>query len=247
MGVLTWGRDRLGLTDDQVVAAVALVAVEVVVVATYLLVVPGTSFAPRFVLLVVVPFVWVDAALYAVVAVRADAARAASAATGRRRVLAAVVALGYFAVLAVVGGVVLPGIGDRALGWRLTLALPPGWSPALLYSGAAVNLNLIPYRVVGYGTLAYLVYVTVVDTARGAFAGVLGLFSCVSCALPVVAAVAASLLGGVVGVAGVATLASVASLQSYALSTAAFVVTVALLTWRPTAADLSRLWPSVRP
>jgi hypothetical protein len=180
--------------------------------------------------LVAYPFVWLNVSAWAL------ARTSLPPASARRRLLAAAVGIGYFLLLARVGGLLLPGVGERATGLRLVLLnVPPGFSPALLYSGEAVVLNLIPFRLVGYATLASLVAVTVLDAAGNAAAGVLGLFSCVSCALPVIATVVSGVAGG--GTAVVATMTS----GSYGLSTAAFVLTVLLLSWRPDAAALGRL------
>lgn len=98
-----------------------------------------------------------------------------------------------------------------------------------------LQFALLPFKLVGYLALAYLVYVTVLDATGGVLGGVLGLFSCVSCTLPVIAGV----LSGFVGGAGA--VATAAYAQSYALSTAVFVLTIALLVWRPTVADLRAL------
>ena len=78
----------------------------------------------------------------------------------------------------------------------------------------------------GYLALAWLVYATVIDAAGSAVTGVLGLLSCVSCSWPILA----SLL---TGIGGGGALAAAAQSQSYELSTVVFVVTVALLYWRP--------------
>lgn len=142
----------------------------------------------------------------------------------RRRALA--IAAGYFAALAVFGGLVGTGLGEHATGVRLAW-LPPGWGPAVVYAGSNVVLAVPPAFLVGYLALAYLVYVTVLDASGSAIAGVVGLFSCVSCTWPILAAVASSLLGG----AGI--LGATALDVSYDLSTAVFVLTVALLYWRP--------------
>jgi hypothetical protein len=85
----------------------------------------------------------------------------------------------------------------------------------------------MPYKVVGYLALAYLVYDTVLDTAGSAVSGVLGLVSCVSCTWPVVATLAAGIAGSGTAVA------AAASEWSYTIGTLAFVVTVVLLRWRP--------------
>ena len=178
------------------------------------------------------PFVWINVALWG-----ALRARAPSAPVGRRAT-AALVALGYLLLLGYVGGLYAVGPTRFATGVDVRFwSLPPGWSPAVLYTGSGLTLALIPYKVVGYAALAYLVYGVVLDASGGggAMAGVLGLFSCVSCTLPVVAGV----LGGFVG--GASFLVSAAYGQSYGLSTAVFVATVLLLVWRPTAVDVSRL------
>lgn len=143
--------------------------------------------------------------------------------TTRRR--AAAVAGGYFALLSVAGGLAGPG-GPVETGVRVA-ALPPGWGPALVYGGEAVSLVLMPARVVGYLALAYLVYATVIDAAGAAASGVVGLLSCVSCSWPILASVATGVFGG-----GSALAASVTGL-SYDISTLVFLVTVALLYWRP--------------
>ncbi|WP_129115055.1 DUF7546 family protein [Halegenticoccus tardaugens] len=162
---------------------------------------------------------WVLVGAWAIL--RTDVAPAGRA-TKRK---AAAVAAGYFVALAVAGGLVA-GAGHVATGFRIAW-LPPGWGPALVYAGESVNLVLMPARVVGYVALAYLVYATVVDAAGAAVSGVLGLLSCVSCSWPIIASVATGVFGS-----GTALAASATAL-SYDLSTAVFLVTVALLYWRP--------------
>lgn len=222
--------DRLRPTRETLVWGALIVNTEALVVLWYFWFVGGAfPTEPGFLLLVAIPWVWLNVSAWALW--RTDA----PAATPRRRLLAAALAVGYFLLLARVGGLLLPGIGERATGFRLALyEIPPGFSPALLYSGPDVVVNLIPFRVVGYATLAYLVYVTVLDTAGSVAAGVLGLFSCVSCALPVLAAL-------VSGIGGSAALVATVTEGSYALSTAVFLLTVALLRWRPDVTDLARL------
>ncbi len=205
----------------------ALLNAEILLVLGYLAVVGPQVTRPLF---YVYPFVWINAAVYAVW--RTDLPTAPS----RRRLAAGAVALAYLAVLSYVGGLFGFGAGGAATGLRLELAaLPPGWSPALIYAGTALQFALLPFKVVGYLALAYLLYATLLDAAAGLVGGLLGLFSCVSCTLPVIAGV----LSGFVGGAGA--VAAAAYGQSYALSTVVYVVTVALLLWRPTVADLRGL------
>ncbi|HET7324874.1 MAG TPA: hypothetical protein VFJ06_11120 [Halococcus sp.] len=166
------------------------------------------------------PFVWINVGLWALVRVDPPSV------SRRRRYVAGIIAIGYFLVLAYAGGLIGPGLGALATGLRIA-PLPPGSGPALLYSGAAIQLVLLPYKLVGYAALAYLVYATVLDVARSALSGVLGLFSCVSCTWPVIASVVAGVAGSSSAVAS-ATLSS-----SYGLSTVVFVLTIGLLYWRP--------------
>lgn len=142
----------------------------------------------------------------------------------RRR--AAALAAAYFGLLAIFGGMVSTGLGDAASGVRIAW-LPPGWGPAFVYAGEYVVIAAMPAFLVGYGALAYLVYVTVLEASGSAIAGVLGFFSCVSCTWPILASIAASVVGGT-GILGAAALNA-----SYDLSTAVFVLTVGLLYWRP--------------
>jgi len=144
----------------------------------------------------------------------------------RRR--AAAIAVLYFVALAVAGGVVVtamrPGAGE--FGIRLA-TLAPGWGPAPVLSTPWAALVLMPARIVGYLALGYLVYATVIDASGAAVSGVVGLLSCVSCSWPILA----SLLSGVVG--GGSALVAATFDFSYDISTVVFLVTVALLYWRP--------------
>lgn len=218
--------DGLPVDRETLLYGAALVNLELLVVFAYLAVVGPTVVRPWF---YAYPFVWINVALWAVRRTRTPTAE------GLRLWAARLLAAGYFLLLGYVGG--LYGLsGGVAVGLRLELtALPPGWSPALIYGGELLQFALLPFKLVGYLALAYLVYVTVLDATGGVLGGVLGLFSCVSCALPVIAGV----LSGFVGGAGA--VATAAYAQSYALSTAVFVLTIALLVWRPTVADLRAL------
>ena len=170
------------------------------------------------------PFVWLNLGLWALWRVEPPA-------TGRReRLLGGAVAGGYFLLLAVFGGLVgaanvpagLDPTGLRIAVWDL----PPGYGPAVLYQGELLRAALLPFKIVGYLALAYLVYVTVLDATEAAAVGVMGLFACVSCTWPLFASV-------FTGVAGGSATAAIVATNSYGVSTAVFVVTVALLVWRP--------------
>lgn len=162
----------------------------------------------------------------------------------RRRRVAALVAGAYFLVLAVVQGLLTPGptLAGRlgldaaatvdaavyATGLGATLQGPPGVVPAIHYTGAYVDLTLVPAFLVGYAALAYLVYATIIDAARASVSGLLGLVSCVSCTWPVIASLLAGITGG-----SASALTGAASGLGFGVSTAVFVATVALLRWRP--------------
>ncbi|WP_435115967.1 DUF7546 family protein [Halolamina sp. C58] len=180
---------------------------------------------PRFALY---GLLWLNVSLW--VFLRTDAPDASAAAVRR----AGVLALGYLAVLAYTGGVVAPGIPvtfDYTAGFSV-LWLPPGWGPALTFKSEFLRLVLMPARVVGYLALAYLVYVTVLDVSGSAVSGLLGLFSCISCSWPIVASIGTAALGGGSFVAAATTT------YAYDVSTAVFLVTVALLSWRPSVGSL---------
>ncbi|PSQ19080.1 hypothetical protein BRD00_02205 [Halobacteriales archaeon QS_8_69_26] len=180
-----------------------------------------TDSAPTGLRYLVYPFVWINVGLLA--AWHTSPAPASA----RDRRIAAALAAGYALLLAYFGGVIGPG---TALGGGPVFGLSvhfvsPGWGPALVYGGEYLQVAVIPFEAIGYAALVYLVYATIIDATGAAVSGVLGLLSCVSCSWPIVA----SLVTGAVGGSG----AAIAVSASYDLSTLVFVVTVALLFWRP--------------
>jgi hypothetical protein len=200
-----------------------LLTIELAAVALYLAFADVTITDP---LILVYPLVWINVGIWALW--RTDAPS-----TSRRRQLAVgLLAVTYFGVLAAVGGLLdlshAAHAHDHEAQLRVAYAsLPPGFGPALFYSGSVISLNLLPYQLVGYVALSYLVYVTVLEAAGSAISGLLGLFSCVSCTWPVIGTVVAGLFGS-----GSAVYTFALS-QSYGLSTVVFVSAVALLLWRP--------------
>jgi hypothetical protein len=212
-------RDRS--LERLVLVTGALVAVEFLVLGGYLALSSNRVLSPRYLLY---PFVWINVAVLAFLVADRPCA------SGRRRLLSLSVAVGYLGLVGWLDGTFAAGTGAGTL---RVLALPPGWGPALLYDGV-VRVALFPFKLVGYVTLAFLVYGLVADVATagsGLVGGAVGLFSCVSCTLPVAAAALSGLVGGTVGVVGATTAATA---WSYDLSTLAYVVSVGLLVWRPT-------------
>lgn len=157
----------------------------------------------------------------------------------RRRRLAAGVAAGYFLVLGYVGGLfgtgfelggrdaVTGGTAEIMYGFDVVAVVPPGYGPALVYGSPYLTLSLVPYLVVGYLALAYLVYVAFMDAAASAAPGVVGIFGCIGCTWPLLA----SLVTGAGGATGM--IAGTVYSYAYPLSTLAFLVAVGLLYWRP--------------
>ena len=213
---------RLRPRRETVVLAPPVLAAELFVVGLFVVFGDLRALSLADLRLWVYPFVWINVGLWAVL--RTDPAPA----DARTRRVAGLLTLGYVGVLAYAGGLVAGGHagtpGEVNVVWA---TVPPGWGPAVTYAGELVTLTLVPFRVVGYLALAYLVYATILDASRSAVTGVLGFLSCVSCSWPVLASLAAGLAGGGSGVAAAVTAGS------YDLSTLVFLVTVALLFWRP--------------
>jgi len=193
----------------------------------------ATGARPTSLRYVVYPFVWINVGLWA--AVRTHAPSAPS----RLRRPAAGLAVGYFLLLAWLAGLIGVYPGGHAShshahvhGWQVALSAP-GWGPRVGYAGDAFHAYFVPYRVLGYVSLAYLAYAAALEAGRAALSGVLGLVSCIGCAFPMTAALATAVVGP-----SSALVADVVGL-SLDLSTAVFVLAVALLYWRPGAGGAS--------
>jgi hypothetical protein len=162
----------------------------------------------------VYPFVWINVGIAGVLVTRTPAA------TSRRRLLVAALAVGYFLLLFWLPGNVGLGAGgalDARVAW-----LAPGWGPLVAVSGP-VRAFLVPFEVVGYLALTYLVYANGLAFGRSTLSGSLGLVTCVGCTTPVLVPVLGILGGPTTG------LASTAYAWSYDVGTVLFVLTVWLL------------------
>jgi len=212
--------DRFRPRRETLLWGALLVNAEVILLILYATLADATLLSAEGLRLWLYPFVWINVGLWAVLRTTPVPA------PPRRRGLVAVLAVGYVALLSYAGGMVGHAHGPDSVRvvWQ---TIPPGWSPALLADVGSVSLSLITYKMVGYTALAYLVYATVLDAAESAVSGVLGLLSCVSCSWPVLASVATGVFGS-----GTA-LASAVYGFSHDISTVVFVLTVALLYWRP--------------
>lgn len=204
----------LPVARSTAVSAVgALLVVELVAAFAYLKVTGTGVLDLRYTLY---PFVWINVGAWVLLR------RPTIEADRRRRFAAGAVAVGYFLVLAVAGGLV--GQGGMEMPARIAW-LSPGWGPALLYTNGWIDLAVLPFEVVGYVTLAVLVYTVVLAGARSTVAGLLGIATCVSCVWPFGAALLA-VLGGIGS-----PLATAVPGVAYDLSTALFLVTVGVLYW----------------
>lgn len=204
-------------TDAAVRVLGPLVSIEFLLLAFYFGATHATAISLRYVLY---PLVWIDVAVWVVYRTGRVSA------TTRRRLVAAAVAAAYVLVLAAIAGVIrpTPDVPASEYGLRL-VGGPPGWGPAVVYLSSTVQVAAVPYLVVGYLALGYLVYVTVLRTATAALSGVVGVASCVGCGV----SIAASLVAGVAG--GGSALTAAAYELSVDLSTLVFLVAAAALYW----------------
>lgn len=192
----------------------AVIALEIVIVVAYL---EATGTSVDRIRYVVYPFVWINLGAWSVLNIRP--------ATSIRwiRATAAFVAVGYFLLLLVLPGKLgLAFATTTGSGLQVAWAVP-GWGPMIAYGGPFVRFHLVPFEVVGYLSLAYLVYANLLNLARSSLAGVVGIATCVGCTVPVMIP-----LLGLLGGTGTA-IASTVYQWSYDLGTALFVVAVVLL------------------
>jgi len=210
--------------EPRIVAGLAaILTIEALLLLAYLATASVTVTAPRYLLY---PFVWINAGLLAIWMARPELAE-----WSRRRWVGVGIGLAYFLALAWIGGAIALG---HAHGVRIHWELPPGWGPLVITGIGPFRIAPTPYRIFGYATLAYLVYVAAADADATPVSALVGAFSCVSCTLPVLAVVLSSAVGTAAGLGSVATI-------SYDLSTLVYLSALGLLVWRPDAALLRRL------
>lgn len=127
---------------ERLTIGLAIIIAELFALLTY-----GTQPGSRItnLWLMVYPLVWIDVSLYVLYRVGKRPSLTVSA---RWRWTARLLATGYFAVLGHFGG--LYGWFGAGRGLNIDFQLPPGASPALLYSGHPWVLVLQPYKVLGY-------------------------------------------------------------------------------------------------
>lgn len=212
------GRLRAIAGNRDVRLLALVVAVELCLLGLYFTVTPAQVTTLRYTLY---PFVWINVSIWAV---RQTTPPPASR---RHELLASTAAAGYFLVLCWLAGLVgitLTGNPTELLGVTVGYG-SPGWERVRFVTPIA-HLTLIPFRVVGYLALSYLVYVTILEATVAAISGSLGFVACLSCGVPVVGSLATGLFGASASLTG--------TLYTHAvdISTAVFLLAVGLLYYR---------------
>lgn len=202
-----------GSRDVRLLALV--VVVELCLLGLYFAATPAEVTKLRYTLY---PFVWINVSIWVV------RKAAPPPASRRHELLATTVAAAYFLVicwLAGLIGITLAGNPTELLGVTVGYG-SPGWERVRLVTPVA-HLTLIPFRVVGYLALSYLVYVTILEATVAAVSGTLGFVACLSCGVPVVTSLATGLFGVSASLTG--------ALYTHAvdISTAVFLLAVGLL------------------
>ena len=180
------------------------------------------------------PFIWITSGLWAIV-------NATPKPRDRvHRIVGGVVGGSYFLVLLFISGLagpVTPQLHSASAGtWDVTLRVALGWGPVISYTGDYLYLTIVPFQVIGYGALAYIFYVAVLDVTNAAVGGIVGLIPCPGCAAPLLTPVLAGALGTSPGIVLLVSFA-------YEIATVFFLGALALLYWRP---PLERIVPRRR-
>jgi hypothetical protein len=197
------------------------VVLELGLLLVYILTTGAHFTTPRYVLY---PFVWINVGIWA--AVKTTPRRVDT----RHQLVAVVIAVFYFLVLAYFAGLfgfVTNAVPESLVGITVGQG-SPGWERVRVVAPPYIFISFIPYRVIGYVALSYLVYAAVVDATSAALSGALGVVSCISCSFPIVASLLTGLMGGTTALTATAIYA-----YSVDISTAIFLLSVALLYWRP--------------
>jgi hypothetical protein len=202
---------------------VSLLAAEFLALIAYFGLTSAQVTEPRYMLY---PLLWIAVGVWAVL--RVDPPAASEHARWAAGALAAVYVLALAALTGLLAVYLTTGEAAHAHahthGLSITMA-PPGWGPRIAFATDLFHVYVVPFRVVGYLALGYLLYVNALDAVTATVPGLLGVATCLSCALPLASSVAGT-LGG-------AALAGAVATYSLDISTAAFLLAAGLLTRRP--------------
>ncbi|MFB6153319.1 MAG: hypothetical protein ABEJ27_03610 [Halodesulfurarchaeum sp.] len=211
-----------------------VVSIETVMVGAYFALTSSRILAVRY---VIYPFVWINVTLLAAFAVSPRVGNQ------RHRALGVGIAGAYYLVLLGVAGNVVLGAGTTSGIAGSIIWTTPGWGPVanLVVPGVeglglpGFQLHLVPFEVIGYAGLSYLLYANVLDVSRGLLSGALGLVTCVSCSMPLWAPILGFIGGPAAG------LVPVATRFTYDIGTAIFLLTAGLLYVAHRSGDGSRM------
>lgn len=206
------GGGRFSVSRADIAIWTGVLAVEALALVGYLATTSSTLTEPRY---AVYPFVWINLGL---LAVRNTHVRARA---GGTRLIALGITVGYLLVLLWLGGLLRVGLFEP-LGaetvFRVSWPLP-GWGPLVVFRNAWLQVIVVPFKFVGFLSFAYLLYARLLDATASVLSGVFGLVSCVGCTFSIL-----------LPLVDASTFSAVAWL-SWDMSTAVFVVTIALLYW----------------
>lgn len=216
MGELATGLRTLGTRFDidgrDVAVWSAILLAEFLAVLVYVSVTSTIITEPRY---VIYPFIWINIGLLAV-------SRTELSERNRRIQALALGATGlYLLVLLYLGGVVRFGfLTPLGTGTEFRISwAPPGWGPTVVFRNQWLQTVVVPFKVAGYLSFAYLFYARLLDATKGVLSGVFGLVSCVGCTFSILMPLfGASAFGAVTQL-------------SWDLSTVVFLLTVGLLYW----------------
>jgi len=177
-------------------------------------------------LILLYPFLWINSSIFVLLLILPTSM------PFLRRLPALFLGILYFIVLAYLSSILDLGhifhghsLFDHDFGLRVAFApLPPGWAPSIFYSGNIVSIYALFFELIGYLSLSYLFYRSVLSFDRFALSGVIGVFSCVSCTWPLIGAYLSSISGSSLPL-------FLSTHQSYGLSTLIFITALSLLFW----------------
>ena len=209
-------RRRIGLW-------IGIVALELYLLVAYFVLTPAIPTGELRYL--VYPFLWINAGIWAARTVTPTPANR------RHRAVGVGIAALYLLLLLYLPGAIGSGTAGVATDFRVAMAAP-GWGPVVALTSPLLRLYLVPFEVVGYVALAYLVYANALRTSRSTLSGALGLVTCVGCTVPILVPLVGALGGPATG------LATTAYAWSYDLGTATFLVAIWLLVRGATGDDV---------
>lgn len=217
---LTRARDVLDIDLYTLTVVNLVISLQLVGAVTYTVLTGATFPGVRY---FVIPFIWINVAIWAVVKTSPTTRGA------KHTAIAFGISVVYLLSTLYLSGLLRPSTGSLeqitgmagfGVTWRSI-----GWGPTLLYSGEWVSLVLIPYQVIGYLALAYLLYVSILDITNSAAGGIIGLIPCPGCAAPLFTSLAA-------GIAGTSSAFMLLVTYQYELATVLFIIAIAILSRR---------------